>query len=662
MRMITLVFGLFLVVGPALANEPLDLEIFMKHPEFTTFQISPSGEYLAATVPQGDRTGVTILDLREYPRLSVMSSMALGENEHATGLGWVSDNRLVFTSNRQAGDLAQPQGTGRIWATDADGRRQMQIYGPRPGESINIRLAQMIHRLPDDPRRILIVERSLDRERPHALMIDVDRYQRSSRVAISPLERGTLAADQDGNVRFAIGVDEDMNQKFAWREADSSDWQTFENPFNGSIEPWGATADGTAFYVKSRDNDNMGVFRVELATGNVEPMLVDDEVEALSPIWDKDERQLIGAIFNTGVPEARFIDPEHPTARVWRSLQAALPDYMVQILGFTDGNDRAIVRLYSDREPGVFMLLDVENLALNELAPTRHWVPAERMARVQPFRFEARDGVPLHGLLTIPPGVETPERLPMVVEVHGGPYGPFDQWGWNPWTQVKASRGYLVLQVNFRGSGGYGFQFENDAYGMWGAEMQDDVTDATHWAIEQGYAHPDRVCISGGSYGGYSAMMGVIREPEMYRCAFAFVGVYDLELFKEVGNIPSSEMGRRYLDRAVGTDTRVLRERSPVHHVDRIQADLFISHGAEDRQAHFENYHVLIAALERAGIPHQKLWVEGEGHGFYEVENRVKLYSQVLDFFDRSIGSGWTPRDAGDEESADRAQASAADY
>jgi acetyl esterase/lipase len=660
MRLLIAFFALIMTAGSALADERLDLELFMKHAEFSSMEISPGGDYLAATVPQGDRTGVTILDLRNYPQIGVMSSFALGESEHATGLNWVSDDRLVFTSNRQVGDLAQPRGTGRLWATNADGRRQMQIYGPRPGESIHARFAQMIHRLPDDPRRILVVEWGTGRERPHALLVDVDRYQRTSRVAISPLERGALAADQDGKVRFAFGNDEDMNQKFAWREDEDSDWQTFENPFGGDIEPWGATRDGKAFYVKSRDNDNMGVFRIELASGAIEPILVDDEVEALAPIWDAEYRELIGAVFNTGVPEARFIDPAHQTAHLWRSLQAALPNYMVIVRRFSDDQKRAVVNLYSDREPGVFMLLDVENLALNELAPVRSWVPAERMARVEPFRFEARDGMVLHGLLTIPSGVENPQDLPMVVEVHGGPHGPFDQWGWNFWNQAMASRGYLVLQVNFRGSGGYGYQFEHDAYGKWGAEMQDDVTDATQWAIEQGKAHPDRICISGGSYGGYSALMGVIREPELYRCAFAFVGVYDLELSKEVGNIPETEIGRRYLDRALGTDPVVLRERSPVHHVENIKADLFIAHGAEDRQAHYDNYHALIAALEKAGIAHQKLWVEGEGHGFYEVDNRVKVYGQALDFFDAAIGSGWTPRDP--DANGDSAQTAGIEY
>lgn len=630
-------FMLCCIAFSAAAKEPLPLEVFMKHAEINSMQISPTGDYLAATAPKGDRTGIIILDLREYPEIGVLSSMALGEEEHATGLRWASDDRLVFTSNSQSGDLSQPRPTGRLWATDADGGRQMQIYGPREGGTP--RFAQMIHRLPEDPRRILVSEWSWDRQKPHALLVDLDRYQRTSRVTISPLERGGLVADQQGNVKFAFGTDEDMNQKFAWRPDNDSEWQTFENPFEADIEPWGAAADGDHFYVKSRDKERMGVYKVELSTGSVQPLLVDSEVEALSPIWDAERTELIGAVFNTGIPEPRFVDEQHPTAQIWRSLMQALPGYMINISRFTEDGDLAIVQLYSDTEPGVFMLLDVENMALNELAPVMSWVPAARLAKKQPFQFEARDGLTLHGLLTIPPEVDEPKDLPMIVEIHGGPHGPFDRWGWNPVTQAFASRGYLVLQVNFRGSGGYGYQFEHDAYGQWGAEMQDDITDATQWAIDQGYADAERICISGGSYGGYSALMGVVREPDLYQCAFGFVGVYDLELAKEEGNIPSTEAGRRYLDRALGTDVEVLRERSPINHVEKIKADLFIAHGAEDRQAHYGQYHALIEALERANIPHQKLFVEGEGHGFYEVDNRVKLYGQALEFFERNIGS-----------------------
>lgn len=628
-----------LFASPAHADSQIELEVYFRHPEFSSVLVSPGGEYLAARVGAEDRTNIVILDIRNFPEVSLATSYGMPPDEHADNLLWVSDDRLVFSTSRQAGALAQPRSTGRLYATNADGSRQLQIFGPRGGSSV-WRSAQVIHLLPDDPSRILVSEWAHDRPRPHAVLVNLFQYQRTSVVAVSPLERGILMADQDGQVRLAAGVDLDGKQMFAWRRDIDSEWQQFDNPFTGDISPLGASRDGAHFYVSSRDREQLGVYRVEPASGEVEAVLPDDQVEVVRPIFDFAGEELIGAVFNTGIPEARFIDPAHETARVWRSLQEALPGYALWISGFSRDGKLAGVTIYSDREPGAFMLLDVENLRLNELAASRSWVDPARMARVHPVQLEARDGLPLHGFLTLPPGVDDPRDMPLIVEVHGGPHGIYDIWSWQPNTQAMASRGYAVLQVNFRGSGGYGHQFEYDAYGQWGAEMQDDVTDATLWAIEQGIADPDRICISGGSYGGYAAMMGVIREPDLYRCAFAFVGVYDLELIKRTGDIPQSEMGRRYLDRALGTDRAVLRERSPVHHVEDIKADLFIAHGSEDIRAHFRHYHGLIAALEKAGIPHEKLLVQGEGHGFYRLENRIALAERMLAFFDRNIGDG----------------------
>ncbi len=636
-------FTAFLFLGVVLSATaaPPELETFFRHAEFSEIQLSPGGDFLAATVPAEDRTGVAILDISDFPDVQIMTSVQLSRNENATGLTWVDDDRLVFTSTRQVGSVAIPSPTGRIYATRADGGQQRQIFGPREDSTV-FRYASILHPLPDDPRRILISDRAHDRERPMAWLLDVDRYQRTSRVTQSPLERGGLAADQQGRVRFAYGQEVDgSEQKFAWRPDDDSDWKTFENPFDGNISLWGFSTDGDFVYINSRDPQRLGVHKVNLANGEIEPLLVDDEVEALGSITDAAGEEVIGAIFNTFPPEARFIDPEHPTARIWRSLSTALADFEVRITNFSEDQSRAGLRLFSDREPGVFMLLDVENMHLTELAAARNWVEPEHMGQTRGVRFEARDGTPLHGLLTLPPGAEE-DNLPLVLEVHGGPYGIRDSWGWEPWIQAMATHGYAVLQVNFRGSGGYGHDFEYDAYGQWGAEMQDDLADAVQWAIDEGIAHPDRVCISGASYGGYAAMRGVTRDPDLFRCAFAFVGVYDLELMKEVGNIPERVPGGSdFLDRALGTDKQQIRDRSPINHVERITADLFIAHGASDLQAHYGQYHALIEALEEAGIAHEKLFVRGEGHGFYELDNNVRLYGKALEMFDRNIGSGW---------------------
>lgn len=629
----------------SVSAEPVVLEDLMRHAQFEELLISPDGRYLAATAPEDGQTGVVILDISDMTQPQLAGQFRLSRNESATNLLWATSERLVFTSTFQAGILAQPFLSGNFYAINADGSQMRQIFGRT--DMSTFRIATIIHRLPDDPSHVLISKRLANDPRPAAFLLNINRSfqvgtQRSRRrlplrlITRSPLESGSLAADKEGRVRFAFGTDDDGEQQFAWRPDEESEWIRFSNPLGGDINFWGFAEDGKSVYVASRDQSSLGVHRVHLETGQTHELLVDDTFEAVAPIRDTDGDSLIGAVFATPRPEARFFATDNLGARVWQGLQAAMPDHFVTISGFTENSRYAVVQARSDREPGVFLMLDTEHMRAGELLARKSWIDSSGLAPKQPIQFKARDGLVLHGYLTVPPG-SNGQSLPMVVEIHGGPHGPRDEWFYEPWVQAMALRGYAVLQVNFRGSGGRGMQFERDAYGQWGAEMQDDITDGTRWAIEQGIADPDRICLSGASYGGFSTLSGLIREPDLYRCGFAFVGVYDLMLAKQEGNIPSTEAGRRYLDRALGTDESVLMERSPISHLQRLQASLFVAHGAEDRQAHVGQYHALIERLEKYGIPHEAMLVSGEGHGFYDVDNRVMLYGKALDFLDQNL-------------------------
>ncbi len=641
-------FALSLLLLLSAPSAAASLEQLMRHSEFEELSISPDGRYLAATVPEDEQTGVVILDISNLDRPEITGQFRLSRNESATGLLWATADRLVFTSTLQAGLLAQPFMSGNFYAINADGSRMRQIFGRT--DMSTFRIATIIHRLPDNADHVLISKRLADDPRPSAFLMNINRsYQagtqrRARRLPIrlvtrSPLESGALAADYQGRVRFAFGTDDDGQQQFAWRPNEDSEWVRFSNPLGGDINFWGFSEDGQSVYVASRDQSSLGVHRVHLETGQTSALLADDTFEAVAPIRNVDGSSLIGAVFATPRPEARFFEEDNKSARVWRGLQASLPEHFVSVSGFTEDGRYAIVQARSDREPGIFLMLDTEQMHAGQLLARKSWIDPGGLAAKQPIHFTARDGLALHGYLTVPPGSDG-QALPLVVEIHGGPHGPRDDWFYDPWVQAMALHGYAVLQINFRGSGGRGVQFEQDAYGQWGAEMQDDITDGTRWAIDQGIADPDRICLSGASYGGFSTLSGLVREPDLYRCGFAFVGVYDLALTKEEGNIPSTEAGRRYLDRALGNDEMVLAERSPISHVERIQADLFIAHGAEDRQAHVGQYDALIGRLEAENIAHDALLVRREGHGFYDVDNRVMLYGQALEFFGRSLGEG----------------------
>jgi dipeptidyl aminopeptidase/acylaminoacyl peptidase len=257
---------------------------------------------------------------------------------------------------------------------------------------------------------------------------------------------------------------------------------------------------------------------------------------------------------------------------------------------------------------------------------------------MEPVSFTARDGLTVHGYITFPPGLER-RNLPLVLDVHGGPWHR-DTWGYDPEAQWLANRGYICLQVNFRGSTGYGKHFLNAGDREWGGKMQDDLTDAVRWAIQRGFADPGRVAVYGGSYGGYAALAGATFTPELFCCAVDIVGPSNLLTF--IDTIPPywsaylSMMHRR-----VGhpvADRDLLLARSPLNSVDRIRIPLLIAQGANDPRVKQAESEQIVAALKEKGIDHEYLLFPDEGHGFAKPENRLKFYAAAERFLARHLG------------------------
>jgi dipeptidyl aminopeptidase/acylaminoacyl peptidase len=355
-------------------------------------------------------------------------------------------------------------------------------------------------------------------------------------------------------------------------------------------------------------------------------------------VWSADGSEPIGAAYGSRIPRARFWNPSHPDANVLRQLEAAFPDDAVDFgAGSRDGKF-AIVHVWSDRDPGSDYLFDRDARKTQLLFRRKPWLDPAAMATTQAIAFKARDGLELHGYFTAPLHAGT-GPAPLVVMPHGGPYGISDDWGFDEEVQLLAARGYAVLKVNFRGSSGYGRKFLESGFREWGGKMQADVTDATRWAIQQGLADPSKVCIWGGSYGGYAALMGAIEEPDLYRCVIASSAVTDVNLMWKWGDIHRSISGRSYLKRDVGDDPKHLREVSPVAHAGEIKAALFLVHGMRDDRVSYEHAKAMRAALDKAGKKYESWFPRDETHGIYGDENREEYYERVLKFLDANIGN-----------------------
>lgn len=625
-------------LAPALAAPPL--ETMVRAPEFTGASLSPDGTMLAAATPVGERTCLTVLNIENPDETSIVHQSCPPGRESilADGLIWANDERIIFHTTRQLGSLAQPVLTGRIFAINADGSRGEQIFGhPIGAEGYTFTAVEIVDLLDDEPSQILVSTLTFAAygERLNARVERVDVYSgRKLMVAESPLERGRLLADSEGRIRFATGTNVDGEQQFAWRRDEDSPWIEFKSPFDADISPLRFTEDDDALIVSSRQQGELGLWRVDLEEGDRTPLLINERSEMRGAIYDRDRERVIGARFEPDYPLVQFLDDEHPDAVLWRSVMGAFPGYDIRISGFTRDGDRAVVMLRSDRSPWAWYLLDTENLQMRFLMSSSSWVDPAVLSAREPFRIQARDGLELTGYLTLPPDGRD-ENLPAVMVVHGGPHGPYDSWGYDLEAQLLASRGFAVVQLNFRGSGGYGQQFERAGYRKWGTAMQDDVTDATLWLIREGIAAPDRICIYGGSYGGYATLAGITREPDLYACAFTYVGVYDLDMMWREGDIPQRPEGRAYLGRVLGdrrADAEDIAARSPVNHVARIKTPLYVAHGRRDQRVPIAQYNALTRALDAAGVPYERLVFRNEGHGVSDPDNRVRYYSELLRF------------------------------
>jgi dipeptidyl aminopeptidase/acylaminoacyl peptidase len=341
-----------------------------------------------------------------------------------------------------------------------------------------------------------------------------------------------------------------------------------------------------------------------------------------------------GAWFMGDGIRSRFFDEASPTALLYRTLEKAFPGLAVAVTSTTRDGRLALVQVWSDRNNGDFYLFDAARSRVDLLYSRREWFDPAKVPASRAIELKARDGMVLHGYLTLP--MAGGKRQPMVVLPHGGPFGVFDEWAFDDDTQMLAAAGYAVLRLNYRGSGNHGRDYLEAGARQWGKAMQDDLTDATRWAIAQEIADPNRICIYGASYGGYAALMGAAREPSLYKCAVGYVGVYDLEKMHKDDANRSRSWGNWSSEWVGGRGT--LAEVSPVNLADRIEVPVFLAAGGEDERAPIAHTRRMEKALRQAGVPVETLYFDSEGHGFFTQAHRREYYARLLAFLSTYLG------------------------
>lgn len=622
-------------VVAASGKELLPIELFVKRDVFGTIKVSPTGEYLAATVPMEDRTSLVILRRAD---LAKTGHVTLPAKTHVVDFQWVNASRVLFSIGEKQGDLVQPRATGELFGVNADGSGQgPALFGFRSrGAGSRFIGGSIIDTLRASDDEVLV---SVGSGSPFT-QVDRMNVKTGKRITVAkaPVRRASFATDRNGVVRFAAGADSDNRVKTYHRDGEKSEWRLINDEAETQriVIPVGFSADGVTAYLSSEEDEGPNaIYAFDTRTGERKLVLRDDNVDPWEYLYSPVDGSLYGVMFMDGYPRTEYLAPEDPFAQLHAALSKSFEGHGVVPTTFTSDGRIGLFRVFSDRVPSDFYLFDRDTGKAQYIASRAGWFKPEQLAEVRPVSLKARDGLPLQGYLTLPNGTDG-KNLPLIVHPHGGPFGPFDEWGYDSQVQALASRGYAVLQVNFRGSGNYGRAFTRSGFRQWGGTMQDDLTDATHWAIEQGIADPARICIYGGSYGGYAALMGVAKEPDLYACAVGNVGVYDMPAMYTSGDIPDSMSGRNFLREALGD--RDLESASPTRLADRIKAPVLLLAGREDERAPPIHTELMDKALRAAGKQVETKIYAGEGHGNYLPENRLDYTQRILAFFDKHIG------------------------
>lgn len=651
----------------ALAGSP-SIREFVRQPEFQQVKISPTGKYIA--VVSSSRKHPHVYTLATFPTESVaahhpklLMNFSLRDYKMFGPIFWTGDDRIAAETATYVGGFDHPYLTGALYSAGADGASEKKLM-PWSNSSY---FSSVLSYLPKRDGYILV--QAYTTGKPIAYLINtrggngmVSGQNYHFKRAQSPTN-GAMAADHDGDVRIAFGTNPLTGKlEFFYRDPGSSDWQDYSKYFPTYVDDHGIsppdvidfTPDNSKLYVAAyTDNANQtrGLWLYDPAkksatmiyANNMSDVGGSDFPDYRPMIFSYDRTRLVGLRIMPGYLETLALDAKSPKMQDLAALSQTFPKQQVEITSATRDGSESIVRVWSDTDPATYYLFSHKpKPSLTPLFNAEPWIKPAELSPMKPISFKARDGVTLHGYLTLPKG-SSGKRLPMLVIVHGGPYGIRDHWGYNPEVQLFASRGYAVLQVNYRGSAGYGNKLQSLGIRHWGDTMQDDVADGTRWTIDKGYANPDRICIYGGSYGGYSALMSAERYPDLYKCAIGYSGVYDLFVLKtRSGDIARTAYGRLYLHEVLGSSDAQLKKFSPVYQVSSLKAPVLLMHGGRDVRAPVKGYDEMVDAIRKHGTPLQTLYFPREGHGFYKVEHRVEAYDKVLAFVQKYIGPGVT--------------------
>lgn len=635
--------GLALVVAlqPAVAADEIPLRDFARHASMFSPRLSPDGKLLAVTSKTED--GLNALSVLRLSDMQPVSLLKMPRYEMPVDVIWVSDTRIAYAKARETGSLDLPRHTGEVFATDYDGDHQNYLFGWAHGKkrrrSVHDEAFGFITGVPEQRNgHVYVRTRPFGTDR-NSRVYDIDTTNERRRTIAQIGEPGmSFLLDHEGKARYAFGQNDELDYEIY--QKNGKDWTKLDQKTFGEFVPRAFMPDNQRIIGYYAEDDGPEELVLQNPDGSGRIKLASDPV--FSPwdlMWDIGSRIPFGAIYVKDGPTYTYFSNGSPGASIHQAMAGKFPGQTVNFLNASQDNQRILLSVHSDRNPGRYYLLDLGTKTLSRLFDAEPWIDPENMAHRRSFDFTTSDDQHIYGYLTLPPG-RAEKNLPAVLLPHGGPHGVADSWYYDGLAQMLASRGYLVVQVNFRSSGGRGDKFRESGYRKWGTRVQQDLIEGMQSVIDSGLADKDRICVFGASFGGYSAMMTPIRAPGMFRCAVGYAGIYDLSLMYKKGDIKRRDAGTNYLELAIGRDQAELAANSPAKLAARIKVPVFLVHGENDERAPFAHAKAMRAALQAAGTDPEWMAVNDERHGFYDEGNNVEFYGRLLAFLGKHIGPG----------------------
>jgi dipeptidyl aminopeptidase/acylaminoacyl peptidase len=654
-RMCLWMLAALLPAASAASAAPPPPEHFTRADEIADVAISPSGKRLALRMTGASGTHVAaVVDLDTLLPAKVAAAF---EDADITTLRWVNDERLVFEASQPRVRVSL-DGYG-TFAVNHDGSGMRRLSSARTanfstGTAVKERTLdwrwRLYRTLADGSDDVLMQQWRFD-----SIGDDIGRT-----LARLNTRTGELTNLSDGMPEGAYGwladgkgllravlTRKDGRRSIYWRAQGQREWSLLhDSPLFGDTVMTGLhqQPDGSLVVLANPKRDTQALYRFDplLRKLDDEPLVALDRFDVDDSLEIDDETGfVVGVHLTADRPLSVWFDER--LATIQKAVDAALPQGRFNRLhcGRCSSTQRFVVASHSDRQPLEYYVYDHQKLSLKRVGVSRPWITEDQQGRRTYHTVKARDGLVIPVFVTHPVGPSATDRLPTIVLIHGGPWVRGTDLGWDAEAQFLASRGYRVLQPEFRGSAGFGARHFEAGWKNWSSTMQDDVKDVVDWAAAQQLTDPARVCLYGGSYGGYAALMGTVRYPQAYRCAASFVGVTDLQLMYTSDRSDITVQSKRYsMPTLIGdpkADADLLRTSSPIHRVAEIKVPLLLAHGTLDRRVPIEHAQAFAKAAEKAGVKLEVVTYPEEGHGWIDAKNHTDFLNRLETFFARSL-------------------------